>query len=411
MSILDQSASVASSVIDPIAALIKNPFSTTVPNGGLRPNDFTGGFQIIEYIKGVPNFDTIIRLVGNMMPMQPFPWSGEQRLAKEYYAGNPEPAVQVLGPKEGPLVIKGRFKDKRYKDPSYYGVSYQMSKACDEVRKRGNLLKFGMHGTTDNWFRFGFLEKVDFKMNKLSWIDYELEFFVVSEKQPINNYFAAPEKQSPSSINQNLINSAQTFAQNYGTVPSTVPQSIAGVMNGLISSVAKNVNLVTHFVSTTLATGQDIANSAQRALGLIANARSQISIFNRKFNKLSNSFSGFSKDNPQFTAANFFSGLQTPGPASLATSTFQNISYSHETMSATSQLSSYLAQMKTMFEALAKTVPMARYRVQTGDTLQNISIKFYKTSSHWTDIYDHNHLQSSLLVPGKILEIPNLEGS
>ena len=394
MSILSTPADAGGQVLDPIAAVIKNPFSTTVNNNGARPNDFPGGFQIIEYVNGAINPATQIRMVGNMMPFQPFEWDGEQRLIKEYYPGNPEAAVQVLGPKEGPLILKGRFKDKRFKDPSYYGVAYQMCLAIDEMRKRGNLLKFGMYGLAGNWFRYGHLERAKFSMKKLCWIDYDIEFFVISEKQPINNYFSAPEKQSPSAVNQNLINSATAFAQNYSSVPKSVPRSIADVMNGLISDVAKDINLVTGFISTVLNTVQSIEASANRALGLIKNARATISKFNRQFDQITHAFSA--------------QGSNKISAPNLARATYNNVGYTTEAMAGTHQMSAYLTKMQSQFEAIARTIPKARYRVQKGDTLQNISVKFYGKSDNWTDIYDHNLLQTTALNPGKVLEIPKL---
>jgi len=393
MSIFDKSASVGSGLLDPIAAILKNPFSTTVKNNGERPHDFPGGFQIIEYVDGTPKNDTIIRLIGNMMPFQPFTWAGEQRLVKEYYPGNPEASVQVLGPKEGDLVIKGRFKDKRYKDPSYYGVAHQYNLAINEMRKRGNLVKFGMHGMGADWFRFGFIERGEFKMNKISWIDYEIALFVLSETKPKNNFFASKEKNSPSSVNQNLINSAASFQEHYSAVPTSMPQSLAGALNGLISGIAKNINLVTNFVSTAISTAQDLQSSANRALGLIKNARANISVFKRQINSFHHGWST----------------LAYPGGASTqAKSTYSNLSYLHETGKATVPMSLYLAKMQVQFEAISKTVPKARYKVQVSDTLQNISIKFYGVSDSWTKIYDHNNLSSTVLVPGKILEIPKL---
>jgi nucleoid-associated protein YgaU len=393
VSFLSAPADLASSVSDPIAALIKNPFSTTVPNGGLRPNDFPGGFQISEYVNGVLNPTSVIKWLNNAMPMQPFSWGGEQRLVKEYYPGNPEAAVHVLGPKEGPVIVKGRWKDKRFKDPSYYGVAYQYNLALNAMRKRGNLVKFGMHGVAGDWIRFGFIEKADFKMNKLSWIDYEVEFFVVSETQPKNNYFAAPEKNSPSAVNQNLINAATAFQSTYSTVPKSMPQSLAGAINGLIGDVAKNINLVTNFVGTVISTAQSVEDSANRALGLIKNARANISKFNRQINSL----------------VNGFSTLSSSGSAANKTrDTYTNLSYMTESMAGTHSLSAYLQQMQAQFESLSRNIPKARYKVQVTDTLQNISIKFYGVSDNWVDIYDHNKLQTTQLTPGTILEIPKL---
>ena len=61
-------------VLDPISATLAAPFSTQVKNDGERPQDFPGGFVITEYIQGIPQDATAVKLVGNMMPMQPFPW-------------------------------------------------------------------------------------------------------------------------------------------------------------------------------------------------------------------------------------------------------------------------------------------------------------------------------------------------
>ena len=312
---------------------------------------------------------------------------------KEYYPGNPEPAVQILGPKPGPLIIRGRFKDKRYKDPGLYGAAYAYSQLLEQLADRGNLVKFGMHGATGDWFRYGFLERANFKMNKLSWIDYELEFFIVSDKQPVNNYFAADEKQAPASINNNLINQAAAFQSTYSAVPKSMPASIADKLNGLISGVAKNINLVTNFVNTVVSTAESIESSANRALGLIKNARADLSSFSRRIDNITHAFNS----------------LSTQGnPAGQVRDTYTNLAYLYETHTASFALSKYLSQMQVMFEAIAQTLPKARYRVKGGDTLQNISIRFYGVSDNWTKIYDHNKLQTTLLTAGTILEIPNL---
>lgn len=380
-------------VLDPISATLTAPFNVNVKNTGERPQDFPGGFVITEYVNGISQDKTAVKLIGNMAPMQPFPWERTQRLVKEYYPGNPEAAVQVLGPKPGSLTIRGRFKDKRYKDPGLYGAAYAYSQLLEQLTDRGNLVKFGMHGATGDWFRYGYLERASFKMNKLSWVDYELEFFVLSDKQPVNNYFAAQEKQAPSSVNNNLINAAAAFQSTYSAVPKSMPQSIADKLNSLISGVAKNINLVTNFVNTVVGTAESIEASANRALGLIKNARADISSFSRRIDNV----------------AHAFDSLSTQGnPAGQVRDTYTNLAYLYETHTASFSLSKYLSQMQAMFEAIATTLPKARYRVKGGDTLQNISIRFYGVSDNWTKIYDHNKLQTTQLGAGTILEIPNL---
>lgn len=379
--------------LDPIAAKIKNPFSVTVKNNGERAPDFPGGFFIAEIIDGEIDPSTSLNLIGNMMPMQPFTWSGEQRLNKDYYPGNPEPVVQVLGGKEGPVIIRGRFKDKRYRDPSYYGVAYEYTKAVDEMRKRGNLVKFGMVGQAADWTRYGFLERGEFKMNKLSWIDYEIEFFVVSENQPQNNYFAAQEKNSPTAVNNNLINAAEQFQSQYSAIPKSMPISIAGLINKGIGAVASQINLVTNFVNTVLSTAQSIENSGVRALGLIKNARAQISKFNRQIDQIAHTFGSHSSSTVAKT---------------IVKDTYQNLTFITEAGGGTVILSAFLSKMQAQFEAIAKRVPKARHKVQKPETLQNISVQYYGVPDHWDKIADHNGLKSTVLVPGTILEIPHL---
>lgn len=395
MSIIDAPGA----ALDTLAATIKNPFNQPVSSTGARPVDFPGGFVITEYIDGLPQDgtggrpDTSIKLVGNLMPFQPFPWESEQRLVKQYYPGNPEPSVQALGPKKGDLVIKGRFKDKRYRDPSYYGVAYLFTRALEAMCDRGNVIRFGMYGTAGSWIRFGYLEHVKFDMKKLSDIDYELSFFVIGETQPTNNYFADTDKTSPASINSKLLDAASTFAANYSSSPKTMPQSLAGLIDGLTNTVASQIKHVTDFVSTVLDSAQDVEASAVRALGLIKNARVNLYKYRKQVDSLAHSFSSYSSSG---------------NAVGKVTDTYKNISHIQNAIHDANGMSAYLAQLQKQFEAISQTLPQARYKVQQGDTLQNIAVKFYGAPDHWDKIYDHNNLRTTALTAGTVLEIPKL---
>lgn len=392
MGIISDSPATSAPSQDTIAAKLANPFSTPV-RVVARPPDFSGGFTITEFVDGQPvDPKQVLTLNGSNMPMQPFGYGGEQRLVKTYYPGNPEVGVHVMGAKENDWVIHGRFKDRRYKQADLYGVAFKFSLAVEAIRKRGNLCKFGMHGVAGDIFRYGFLEKCDFKMNKQSWIDYEITFLVVSETRPINNYFSAPDKSAPASANQNLINAATAFQAAYTAVPTSMPQSLADKINGLVNTVATNVNLVTNFVSNLITTAQDIEASANRALGLIKNARATISQFQRQIDNVAHTFAGF---------ANGSAVTQALG-------TFKNIDHINKASASSRDLGTLLAQLQAQFKAIAQTLPKARAKVVDGDTLQMLSVKYYGASEHWDAIYDHNKLTSTILVPGTILEIPNL---
>lgn len=388
MGLLDAPTAAVGGVLDPIAAKIKNPFTTRVKNTD-RAQDFPKGFYFVELVNGKERPKDAVRLAGNMLPHIPFEYGGTQRITADYYPGNSEPAVQVLGPKEGDVVIKGKFKDKRYKDEDLYGVSYEIAKLCDAIRIRGNLLRI----TLGEWQRYGYLEESKFRMNKLSEIEYELKFLIVGFNKPRNCKFADNTKTVPFDINKDLISDALAFQDTYSAIPSTMPRSLADVLNGAISDVATAINLVTGFVDTVVSTAEDVQASANRAIGLIKNARANISKFKRRVGALA---LGFSSLSTEARAASNFKSVLT------------NQSHIMNSISALAGLSALLARLQSQFEAISKTTPLARYKVKRGDTLQKISIKYYNDAGSWEKIYAHNKLTTTALAEGLLLEIPRV---
>ncbi len=150
---------------------------------------------------------------------------------------------------------------------------------------------------------------------------------------------------------------------------------------------------MTNFVQTLVSTAASIESSANRALGLIANAKATISQLRRQIDVISHGGNSMT---------------YSTVPHQQAIDTYSNIQYIHETVAATVPMSQYLSQMQSQFEAIALTIPIARYLVKKGDTLQNISIEFYGVSDYWSNIYDHNLLQSTVLTEGAVLEIPKV---
>lgn len=356
-----------------------------------RRADFPDGFKITEVIDGKDNKDTAISLVGNMLPMIPFEWGGEQRLTKDYYPGNSEPAVQVLGSKESDVTIHGKFKDKRLKGDldKLYGVSYKLADYLHKMKRRGNILRIEL----GPWVRYAFLEKVDFKLNKLSEVEYQIQFFIVGLNPPVNAKLIKKTKDVPLTENKALIDAMASFSATYSAVPKSMPKSISSVLNGAISDVAKAMNLVTNFVDAYITVAEDIQAAANRAIGLIKNARTNVAVFKRRIGNVSTGFSSLSTD---ARAATQFQSV------------FTNQQHLVNSMSAASSLAAILAAMQKQFEALAKQTPLARYKVKDGDTLQRISIKYYNNADHWQQIYDHNKLTTTALTMGMMLEIPRL---
>jgi LysM repeat protein len=383
MGVLDTPSQALGGIIDPITSAIKSPFKKDIKDW--RKQDFPEGFYFVEILNGQEQTHEAVSLKGNQMPMIPFEFGGEQRITKDYYPGNSEPAVQVLGPKESDVTIHGKLKDKRYRDKNLYGVSTEIQRLIDAIRIRGNLLRI----TLGEWQRYGFLEKTDFKMNSLGDVEYSLTFTIVGFNKPINAKFVQKTKEKP--IAKDLINKAEAFQAK--TPPVTLSLSLADQIGGAISSVASALALVTHFVDSVVSTAEDVQKSANRAIGLIKHARTTIIQFNRRIGNIATGFNSLSNDTR--AATNFNNVMKNQG-------------YILDLMTSSSSLAATLAAMQKQFEALSKFAPLARYKVKDGDSLQKISLKFYNSADHWDKLYDHNKLTSTQLSTGMLLEIPRL---
>lgn len=344
--------------------------------------DFKAGFKFVEIVNGREQSADAVTLLGNLLPFQPFEFGGEQKIVKDYYPGNSEPVVQVLNPMEDDLVIRGRMKDKRYKDPAAKGVSEELQKQIDGIRIRGNLLRI----TMGEWRRYGFLQKTKFNMKTLSDIEYELTFSIVGFNEPRQCSIIQTEKNVPLEINKDLLSQLASFQAQADSIPSTVPQSIADILNDAISDVAGVVAGVTGFVDDVLSQVEDISAVLNRGIGLVRHAQGEIIRFKRRIGQLSyslESLTGISVGG-RYTANSFIANTQGSG----------------------NDLQALLAQLRDRFAELAATRPLARYRVKSGDTLQRIANRFYANSEEWETIYDHNGLTSTELEVGSVLEIP-----
>lgn len=359
-----------------------------------RP-DFPEGFIITEYVNGQPDDINALVLIGTWAPQQPFKFGGEQKIMKEYYAGNPEAVAHILGSREKNLSIKGRFYDKTLrgnaaetlkaaKDASNTTAAQAIVNAIEGLRLRGNLLEVKLGSA---YKRYGFLADTDFDLKRLADIDYTITFDLISINEPKRCFQANQSKNFPLSINRQLVNELANFQAEFSQIPAETPQSIADIINGVVSDVAGVVSAVTGFVDDTLSELEDVSKALNRALGLVGFAQAEIYRARLRLGRIALGTS--------------LIHLSVPQRAAVA-------SYMTNMQSGMNSLQAFLAQLRERFKALSASTPMSRYRVVNNDTLQNIAIRFYRDSTKWESIYDHNKLTSTTLVVGSILEIPRV---
>jgi len=363
---------------------------------GINRNDFPNGLEIVEFEQGVALTNEKVVLLGDSMPKNIFPLGGIQQLVKDYYPGNTEPTVQVLGPRENDIVIRGTLKSKTFarKDGGSPSVEQlrrfpkEQQELIDAMRIRGNVVRI----TLGEIQRFAFIENTEFEIKTLAEIDYAITFFIIGFNPPSDCKVLGRARTIPFDINKDVISAANAFQATANNQPPTIPRSLSEQLNEAIGSVAEAVSTVTQFVDNVLNEVDDIKGSVARAEGLIKNARASISRFNRRVG-------GF---NPE---GNFdkFAGNGVSGA-------YINASYFASTFSAVFSLNGFLESLLAAIAKIAATEPLGRHRVQVGDTLQKIASKFYGDSTQWEEIFDHNKLQSTDLesIRGDIIEIPRI---
>lgn len=405
MGVLDSIGDAASNSASALLSGILNPFKhKTKPV--LNPPDFRGGFIIIEYKNNKAEEPLVLN--GDMMPMIPFKYGGEQKTVKNYYPGNPEPVYQMLGPRESNVVIHGRLKSKHYQDPKFAQLPATMAKALDLIRQRGNVLKIIL----GEWIRYATLEKSEFDLKQLTRIEYELTFSIIGLTAPTNCKVLNALKILPSALNTDLLISAAAFQAKYSAMPKPMPKGLGDLLTGLIGDIGSVMTDVTTSVQSVISAVQSVDTLANRAIGLIKNAKATLKKFSFQVRSielslahLGNGIGNISSFSASVTQP--FGGIPPSlTNAQVVMNAQKNTRFILQARSDSNNLMALLNQIHAQFSALVVTVPQSVYTVHAGDTLQKIAYKFYHDSNKWDVIYSHNHLTSTDLTGISSLEIP-----
>jgi hypothetical protein len=390
--------------VDSAVAKIKDPFNRYFRTpldmkGALERNDFPDGFVITPYNRdGKELKNDAIRLRGDMAPIVPFMYGGTQKMVADYYPGNSEPTVQVLGPQESEITVNGRLKAKHFSDKivgeerdadltaRLREIPLEFQKSIELIRLNGFLVQIQL----GEFSRWGFIKEASFELTTVADIRYKITFLIVGFNKPRDYIIVSNNGEVPFAINKQLVASAAEFQNDFGTVPPSMPKSFADQISENVAAVAEAINLVTGFVDNILNEVDSIKDAVSRAQGLIKNARNTITTLQRRVGAITS-----------------FGGVSTFGGNGIAAS-YTNASFVANTLSSSYSLTAFLAAIAAQLKQFSDKLPIARHRVQDGDTLQNLAIKFYNDSSKWDQIYDHNRLQTTVLVKGSILEIPRI---
>lgn len=360
--------------------------------------DFPNGLIVREVINGrtlnVGEGNHGFQLNGVYKPKVPFTFGGKQQIVRDYYPGNSEPVVQVLGPRENNTKISGCFKTTMIKggssrnSESLKSSAEEFQQQVDAVRLRGHLLKIEL----GEWRRYGYLEECNFKLNRLTDIEYEIDFIIIGFNPPRDCKMIADPSDDIIAPNKKVLADANAALGAARAYPSEMPRTLGELLNDAISDVAGVINTVTGFVDGIINDVESIQKSATRAVGLIKNARATISRTMRRIGAI------------QQNVATLGAGIS--GASFKAAAQIKNQSHLNQTVAGMAGINASLQSLQSRFAAMSASTPMRRHLVRNGDSLQTIAMKYYNSSENWKKIYDHNKLANTNLRIGSVLEIP-----
>ena len=358
-------------------------------------------FSIEEQIESARN-PIKLRMVGNMLPLIPFEFGGEQKLVEKYYPGNPEPSVQILGSREAPLVIKGRLHDRR-QAAGTTGIAWAVKDVLEDIRRRGNLVRISLG---DSWVRYGYLQLTKFPMRDRNNLEYNLTFFIVSENSPSQNPILTSRKQVPRDISADLKSISQSMSDNLLDYPDGYPTDVFDEINSIVNGVAQKVKTVTSAIDKIISFGEKSSAVLNRTVALLASVRTATFKANQRLGTLvldqkirantikeAISYGGVTQS---------YSGVKTQN----ITSGYRSVSSTLQTQRDVSQAQVLLQKLSDDILAYINSISNIRHLVKDGETLQTIAVRYYGSVDSWEKIYTHNKLNSSILVAGTVLEIP-----
>jgi len=317
-----------------------------------------------------------------------FQSGGELTIAQNgiYNPGSDRPVIQIMQPRERPLIIKGAFRDRIYRGPGGFAAQGDASNharfmrdAIEEIRRRGNYLNITWRNDT----RQGVLVETTFSEEGKNDIAYELKFFITT---PAN---------------------APGITQAAGMVPVASLQDLEAKMASDVSQLrAKMLTLyISAIISTAISSSWDALSASLDVVGITTTALEKASSSPQRLMYKVNAVVA-SATSVQTQINNFKLILDaTRADAAMITGSadayvlFWQSVYTTEAM--LDQLQYAMWVMKSQAYAMLRSSTRL-YRVQPFDTLESIAQSQLGSSARSQDL----GVRQDQLVVGNYIRIP-----
>lgn len=355
---------------------------------------------------------TVLELRERALPYRPLTISGKQRAEFTWYPGNPEATVQMLGPDEGSIQLRGYWKD-RFIAGSEAAVSYNQEdlafarqggfspgtgiatvadlvQLVDTMRRSGRRITLSWAGLV----RVGHITGFTQTWHNVHDCEWELEFGVVSQGEgKVVSVIA--DAATAASQYQQYVSATLELADAVKNKPTTLPfltefnQAYATFEEEMFKNTSAAYSIATIGNQYLTAPG-DIA---RRSVALLAGTVVQ-----------ANTFIGTSMDralSDVFEFSYWINEDETPFGVQL------NAANTRRTLrnAATSIMYSNAVARNQLQQNLNADLTVS-YVAPGNIDLRDVSTRYYGNPNEWRSLMQFNNLRSSSVAAGTVILVP-----
>lgn len=353
---------------------------------------------------------TVLELRERALPYRPLTISGKQRAEFTWYPGNPEATVQMLGPDEGSIQLRGYWKDRfiagtnaasiplvplteqRSNTPAGRSIATvaDLVQLVDTMRRSGRRITLSWGGLV----RVGHITGFTQTWHNVHDCEWELEFGVVSQGEgKVVSVIA--DVATAASQYQQYVSATLELADAVKNKPTTLPfltefnQAYATFEEEMFKNTSAAYSIATIGNQYLTAPG----DTARRSVALLAGTVAQ-----------ANTFIGTSMDralSDVFEFSYWINEDETPFGVQL------NAANTRRTLrnAATSIMYSNAVARNQLQQNLNADLTVS-YVAPGNIDLRDVSTRFYGNPNEWRALMQFNNLRSSSVAAGTVILVP-----
>lgn len=352
------------------------------------------------------------------LPYRPLTISGKQRAEFTWYPGNPEATVQMLGPEEGVINLRGFWKDRFIQGtnaaklfnsgefllgqlPGLATLGQALPtvsalvQAVDDMRRMGRRITLSWAGLT----RVGHITSFVQHWNNVHDCEWEMDFSVLSQGEATVPTVTAS---APNLADQAVqaIQQAEDFATELLASTTKLSDASLTYRNAFATAVTQFDIITTAAASTVYNAASSVASYEQApfdaarriaasASGLVVSASQALGgVIDRALADVIEFGSWFGQDEAPM-------GIQIAG-----NSVQRSVRNAVQSVRYNNAISRFMIEQQLQQELLASFIAP-----QNMD-LRDVSTRYYNTPDNWQQIMQFNGLSSSKLNAGDLVWVP-----